>query len=114
MKPRLTPFTRFLLGHMLAYVPGFLWAAAWIPRAIEAELDELAAASDEATVRAIVMRKMLLPFVVAFGVTHLWALPWVRRDDATTRALLLVGTGLACLAAVVYGVWAWAALLRGG
>jgi hypothetical protein len=109
---RLTPFVRFLLGHTLAYVPGFLWAAATIPDAIVTELASLSAEVDESAIRSLMMRKMVAPFALAFLLPHLLLVPWVRSDDAVRgRALFLVGTALECIAAIIYGVYAWATLL---
>ncbi len=111
-EPRLTPFVRFVLGHTLAYVPGFLWAAAYIPRAIAAELATLSGATDESAIRALMMREMIAPFALAFLVPHLLLIPWVRSSDGVRgRSLLLAGTALECFAALGYGAYAWATLL---
>lgn len=109
---RPSPFVRFLLGHTLAYVPGFLWAAAYIPRAIAVELATPSGATDEHAIRALVMREMIAPFALAFLVPHLLLIPWVRaRDGVRGRSLLLAGTALECLAGLGYGAYAWATLL---
>lgn len=110
--PRLTPFVRFLLGHTLAYVPGFLWAAAYIPRAITVELAALSPTTDESAIRGLVMREMIAPFLIAFSLPHLLLIPWVRAIDGVRgRTLLLAGTALECVVALGYGAYAWARLL---
>lgn len=68
--------------------------------------------TDPSRVSDFMLRKMLVPALVAFIVPHLFAIPWVRSVEKTEgRALAFGGTAFVALVGVVVAIVMWTRLL---
>jgi hypothetical protein len=105
-------FRRFFLAHLFTYVPAFIWAAAWIPRTVEQNFSHLSAIDDPSRVSDFILRRMIAPSLIAFGGSHVFAIPWIVADEKTKgRTLAFAGTAGVALIGCVYGGIAWIRLL---
>jgi hypothetical protein len=100
---------RLLVAHLLAYTLALTWAVAAIPIVVQSLPPNLG--DDVQAIGAIVLRKVLWPFVGVWVLVHLVALPWaLTKSDARvkwTRAGFLVAVALVLGSALVAGGRSW-------
>lgn len=107
-------FGRFLVAHMFAYVPAFVWAVAWVPIAIVRNFATLEKIADsEKVVSDFVLRQMIGPVVVVALVPHLVAIPWIRNAERKWLVVFAVATAVLTIAGGVVAIVYWAKLLAG-
>lgn len=105
-------FGRFLVAHMVAYVPAFVWAVAWIPIAILRNFAHLErVATNEKMVSDFVLRQMIVPVVGVGLLAHLVAIPWIRRPERRWVLAFLGADALLTIAGVVVAIVYWVRLL---
>jgi hypothetical protein len=107
-------FGRFLVAHMLAYVPALVWSVAWVPIAI---IDNFATlektAQTEKMVSDFVLGQLIAPIVVVALVPHLFAIPWIRNAERRWLVVFGVATALLTIAGGIVAIVYWAKLLAG-
>jgi len=100
---------RLLAAHLLAYTLGLAWAVAAIPIVVQALPKDLG--DDAQAISALVLRKVLWPFVGVWIAVHLASLPWAFTKSAArlpwTRAIFLVAIALLFVGALVAGGVYW-------
>jgi hypothetical protein len=100
---------KVLFAH--AYPLGFAWAVASIPLAIHSFSKEIAAIEHDAdALGSFVVGTIAWPAAIAFGVAHLFVLPWcIAREPRRGLRAYLVGFGAAFAVAAVGGgaSWVW-------
>lgn len=104
---------RFVLVHLLAYVPAFTMAVAALPGAVVRAVDggdDVSTASDLAW---LLVRAALPPFFAGLVAAHLAGVPWMRARSTRGRLLAFVAPAAMTLAAAAYGLVAWSGLLAG-
>lgn len=104
---------RFLVVHLVAYLPAFALAVAAIPAAVARAVDGGDAVSTAADLAWLLARAALLPFLAGLVVSHLAGLPWMASRATRGRLLAFAVPAALTLAAAAYGAVAWSRLLAG-